>query len=389
MRIVLFDYNVEGHHFTYINLISLALYNHGYDVTILSPCTDLNKYTLQENSRVKIIPITNYPIKPDKFNFFSTRNYVINLWRSTAKELDALKLNHEKDLIFFPSIDEYITAYIPLYIVEKIFKYRWVGLYIKPRYLRVKQKYSQLRKGILNINYLLKLKTCKNIAVLDPGVTENLKKILPSKNIVFLPDVISEDTPDNSIKEYQQIINLSSGRKIVLLIGAIDRRKGLINFIEASKMMDPSKYFFVVAGKIYKNTFSSLEQNYLEELQQGVNNLYFFSQNIPSEANFNALITLCDILFASYLDFPYSSNMIGKAAFFKKHIIVSKGYLMQELVEEYDLGIAVDNDISDLINAIEILSVKPTNEMGISNYLEEYSLSKFSHSLKELVGDFL
>ena len=62
---------------------------------------------------------------------------------------------------------------------------------------------------------------------------------------------------------------------------------------------------------------------------------------------------------------------------------------MQELVEEYDLGIAVDNDISDLINAIEILSVKPTNEMGISNYLEEYSLSKFSHSLKELVGDFL
>ncbi len=387
MRIVLFDYNVEGHHFTYINLISLALYNHGYDLIILSPFTDLNKYTLQDNSRVKIIPITNCPTKPIKANFFSTRKHVINLWHSTAKEIDGLTLNQEEDLIFFPSIDEYITAYIPLYIIESIFRYKWVGLYIKPRYIRVKQKYFWLRKGILNINYLLQLKNCQSLGVLDPGVIENLKQLIPSKNIVFVPDIISEDTPDKAFNEYQQIVNLADGRKIILLIGAIDRRKGLINFMEASKIMDASKYFFVVAGKIYKNTLTSYEQNHFEELQQSVNNLYVFSQNIPSEAIFNALISLCDILFASYIDFPYSSNMIGKAAFFNKQIVVSKGYLMQELVEKYDLGLAVSDDISDLIKAIETLSIKPANEMGISKYLEEYSWGGFSNSLKELIGD--
>lgn len=386
MRIVLFDYNVEGHHFTYLNLISLALYNQGYNIIIMSPCKDLNKYTLNGKDRVNIFPINNCPPEPIEFNFLSTRRYIINLWKYTADELNQINLNRKEDLIFFPSIDEYITAYIPLYTIGKVFKYNWVGLYIKPRYLRVKQNYHHFRKGILDINYLLKLKSCKSIAVLDSGIIDTLKIKLPGKKIVFLPDIISEEVPDYSFPEYDEIVKQAGDRIIVLLIGAIDRRKGLINLLEAAKLLDQKKYFFVVAGKIFNSTFSSLELIKLNELLSGLNNLYFFTEIIASEGQFNAIISLCDILFASYLDFPYSSNMVGKAAFFNKHILVSKGYLMQEIVEKYDLGLAVGNNTGDLIKAIETLSIQTPNEAGRSKYVEEYSWNNFCSNLNDLVN---
>jgi glycosyltransferase involved in cell wall biosynthesis len=386
MRIVLFDFNVEGHHFTYINLISLALYNQGHNLIIMSPCSDLEKYTLKVDERVEIIPITSCPSKPTTFNFFSTRKYVIQLWKSTAKVLDAKGLNPKEDLIFFPSVDDYITAYIPLRTIEKIFKYNWIGLYIKPRYLRIKQTYSLFRKGIFNINYLLGLKSCKSIAMLDDGVIQKLKIRYPDKRIVFLPDIISEEVPDHSFPEYERIKKDAAGRLIILLIGAIDRRKGLVNLLQAARTMDESKYFFVVAGKIHLNSFSLSEQIFIEEFKNSSNNSCFLSKNIPSEAQFNALISLCDILFAAYLDFPYSSNMIGKAAFFKKPILVSRGYLMQEIIEDYKFGVAIDqNNIVEIVSAIEMLSTLNICNTNFNNYLNDFSWEKFSNNVNLMI----
>jgi glycosyltransferase involved in cell wall biosynthesis len=388
MRIVVFDFNIEGHHLIYVNLISQALHNNGHDLVVMTTCFDYNQYVLYGRERTLIIPIKNTPPLPKKWNFFTTRRHVINLWKYTANELKSISLDIQNDIVFFPSIDEYITAYIPIFIIEKYFKYKWTGLYVKSRYIRIKQSYTLLRKGILNINYLLNLNNCKNIAVLDQGIINELTNRYPSKKFTFLPDIISEESPDTSFREYEKISKLAAGRKIILLIGAIDKRKGILNLLNCAKYLDETKYYFVIAGKIYVDTFTAAEKINLELLKKEVKNTFFFDQKIASESHFNALISLCDIIFAAYLDFPYSSNMIGKAAFFNKPVIVSTGYLMQEIVEKYKLGKAIEqNNVLELANSIELLS-NTTKDSDNGKYLNEYSWNIFCANIKSMIDDY-
>ena len=388
MRIVIFDYNIEGHHFTYVNLISQALHENGHNIVVMTSCLDLNKYKLNGKERTLIIPIKNTPPLPIKWNFFTTRNYVINLWKYTANELKYANIDVKNDIVFFPSIDEYISAYITLFKIQKYFKYKWTGLYVKSKYIREKQSYAFFRKGILNINHLLNLNNCINIAILDSGIINELTNRFPSKKFTFLPDIISEDSPDTSFIEYQKIVNLAMGRKIILLIGAIDKRKGIINLLQSAKKLDEKKYFFVIAGKIYNETFTTKEQFDLEVLTEEVKNCFFYNQKIATESQFNAMISISDILFAAYIDFPYSSNMIGKASFFKKPIIVSTGYLMQEIVEKYNLGIAVNqNNLEEIAYSIEFLSISIDKRL-YNEYFEDYSWSKFCNNIKIMIDDY-
>ena len=46
----------------------------------------------------------------------------------------------------------------------------------------------------------------------------------------------------------------------------------------------------------------------------------------------------CDVLFGSYIDFPYSSNILAKSAVLQKPVIVSDGSLMAERVRRFRLG---------------------------------------------------
>jgi hypothetical protein len=216
----------------------------------MTTCLDVNQYVLYGKERILIIPIKNSPPLPKKWNFFTTRKHIINLWKYTANELKSINLNLQNDIVFFPSIDEYISAYIPIFIIEKYFKYKWTGLYLKPRYIRIKQSYSSLRKGLLNINYLLNLNNYKNLAVLDSGIIDELTNRFPSKIFTFLPDIISEASPDTLFTEYEEIVKLAAGRKIIILIGVIDKRKGILNLLHSAKHLEESKYFF---GKADKN----------------------------------------------------------------------------------------------------------------------------------------
>jgi hypothetical protein len=256
------------------------------------------------------------------------------------------------------------------------------------RYIRIKQSFSSLRKGLLNINYLLNLNNYKNLAVLDSGIIDELTNRFPSKIFTFLPDIISEASPDTLFTEYEEIVKLAAGRKIIILIGAIDKRKGILNLLHSAKHLDESKYFFVIAGKIYTDTFTASERIDLEVLKNEIKNTFFYDKKIATESQFNGLISLSDIIFAAYLNFPYSSNMIGKAAFFNKPIIVSKGYVMQEIVEKYNLGKVVNqNNILEIAYSIESLS--NTNENRYNNkYLEEYSWNKFCVNIKNMIDDY-
>lgn len=61
-------------------------------------------------------------------------------------------------------------------------------------------------------------------------------------------------------------------------------------------------------------------------------------EKIPDESCFNALIAESDLIFAAYKQFTGSSNLLTKAAAFRKPVIVSRGLCMGRRVEQYGTG---------------------------------------------------
>lgn len=73
-------------------------------------------------------------------------------------------------------------------------------------------------------------------------------------------------------------------------------------------------------------------------------NLYIQPKYLADERTFNEIISISDVIFAVYRDFGRSSNMLSKAAYFEKPILVSKSCLMGDRVEQYRIGYAVPQD---------------------------------------------
>jgi hypothetical protein len=80
-------------------------------------------------------------------------------------------------------------------------------------------------------------------------------------------------------------------------------------------------------------------------------NVFAHLKFVEDEREFTSLMGLADIIYAVYDNFPYSSNMLSKAANLEKPLIVSDGYEMGRRVKKYGLGVTVPEGNVDAILA--------------------------------------
>ncbi|MDW8465866.1 MAG: glycosyltransferase [Chloroherpetonaceae bacterium] len=144
----------------------------------------------------------------------------------------------------------------------------------------------------------------------------------------------------------------ANGRKIVGLIGSLSPRKGLRTFIEvASKAKDK---FFLLAGRFSEAVDKDIER--LLQRARSLENCFTHYERIPDGAEFNAFVNACDFIFAAYVDFKYSSNIMTKAALLKKPLIVSDGGLMAQRVRKFKIGTVIQQEnVEQCLAAIEHL----------------------------------
>jgi hypothetical protein len=94
------------------------------------------------------------------------------------------------------------------------------------------------------------------------------------------------------------------------------------------------------------------------------------------------------MIFAVYKDFPHSSNLLSKAAFFKKPIMVSSKYYMGSEVDEYQLGFSVSED-----NYLEGQLLLDRNTHLLHSradlYIKNNNLESFNSAITELSKDIM
>ncbi len=388
------DFSWEGHHPTYFKYLTKTLLDLGYSVITFCPNPDelrewMNSYKKYDNL-FKCYEIHKPPKPNISINKLRTSIHIINLWKRTKLSIESVctSLKIRPDLVFFPWLDSFLGGNLVSPIIDFIFPYSWSGIYFQPRHLREVKKFSFLRKGPLNPHSLLSSSNCKSVGVLDEGVSYKLNL---SKPIIVLPDFADSSSPDLNFEILPLIKEKAGKRKIVALLGALDKRKGLLSLLEIAKV--DSSLFFVFAGRLSKGSFTNVEVEKIKDfIDSNPSNCFFYLEFIPGEPQFNALIKACDILYAIY-DYPHSSNILTKAAIFEKPVVASQFHCVGERMKKYNIGKALSpGSVNECISAIKTLTLeqdseKPQRGFDFTLYREIHSIERFSKQIKVLLSE--
>jgi glycosyltransferase involved in cell wall biosynthesis len=344
--VVLIDPYEGGHHLMYLRLFSKALLELGHHV--IACCADsesLNEWLvdrLQDSPELienfqTLQMIEKTPIQ--LFNDISLQPLnTLSRWYQAKKAISLVisSIGHKPDLVVFNWIDSYLSRYIPAFLIDIIFPYSWFGIFFQPKFDRDK---NQIK---FSFHQIFKALNCQGIGVLDDDQKSKLQEQL-KKRVITFPDVTDEVKPDIDFFVASDIKNQAKGRKIIGLFGSLNKRKGLLTLLQASQQPCNDKYFFAFVGQLSNYMLKIEEQEYIQNIEkQNPSNCYFHFKRIPDEPQFNALVKTCDILFAAYEKFPYSSNILTKAAVFNKLLIGSNGYCIEKRVRQFQLGITIE-----------------------------------------------
>jgi len=313
----------------------------------------------------------------------------LKLWFYAREFLEKISIEEGKkpDLVMFLWIDSYLSPYLPAFLIDRIFPYDWFGLYFHPRHLRMRPKFN-LFLNFLNPDLLFQCEHCKAIGVLDSGVAKRLQNKIWNKPVIPFPVVIDTDVENTDTKLITDIRRRSKGRKVLGILGSLEKRKGILTAIKLAEKYKKENLFFVFAGELAKETFSGEEQKIIfKVIEENPENCYFYPKKIDEDNLFNSIISICDLIFLEYINFPHSSNLLVKAAFFKKPVIVSRGYYMDEIVRKYGMGKSVEQgNVDDSFRAIKsLLYEKDFNPGGFAKFYKDNSISNLRMGLAKMI----
>jgi glycosyltransferase involved in cell wall biosynthesis len=390
--IYLIETRWSGHRPTYFKFFTKVLLELGHEVIALCPKPkELTEWIVYNcaNFAEHLYTVEIQDLGSNQVSSPILKHTVLALrhWQHAATNIQTAssKLGRSPDLVFFAWLDSYLGTYLPHYLVDKVFPYRWSGLYFHPYHLReAKQKLLSLHYGPLDHHNILHSPHCPVVAVLDEGISEILLRKLGRKPVVVFPDFTDESLPDRNYILAKQIREKAGDRKVIGILGSLDKRKGLLTLLEVAQKSVENNWFFVVAGTLIEQSFSEQELVKIKNFVfQSPSNCLFHLERLPDESQFNAVVSSCDVLFAVYQKFPHSSNILTKAAIFKKPVLVSNAFCMGERVRKFKLGLTVDEgDVLECIEALrQLLCQTNLNTQEISCNFEEY---KYLHSIDKL-----
>jgi glycosyltransferase involved in cell wall biosynthesis len=399
-HIVLVDGLWAGHHPIYVKTFAKLLLGAGYQVTVLCPAPDevaseVGGCSSVEDGQLKAHRLSERVPKLLRYIPKRIRTPFLPLvrWWQVSQSLKAVCLASGKpDLVFFAWLDSYVSGYLPVKLIDWQFPFSWSGLYFHPRHLRASSHNGgpQKRWFALPQTFLAKSKWASAVAVLDAGVLNVLRAELHGKPAVALPDFTDETPPSDHCTLVDEIKSKAKGKTIIGLLGGLSRRKGLLTLIRIVRQSVGKHWYFVFAGELLEQTYSRDE---LAEVRTFFSapreDCFFYLNRISDDAQFNAVVNICDVIFAVYENFLHSSNLVTKTAIFGKRILVSTGGYMEEVVREYALGESVQaGNVEAAIDAICRLA-SPNHSIERSSRMREYareqSQDKLQISLSNLI----
>lgn len=302
----------------------------------------------------------------------------------------------DAEFVFLSWLDSYLRFLPTPGIADRILGRPWGGLYFRNHHLAwrsgtVSGRFVNSLKRMVKGDFNLRGRGCRVVGILDERFEEELAD-LSGKPVLQFPDITDETRLEEPSLFAREILAKAKGRKVIGVIG-LEKRKGFLTLLKAAlEAAEAGKpWYFVFAGTLYDSTLSDEELVWLKEVDRRVNvegefdniHLDLNGGQVPDSGEFNSLISSFDIVFAAYEGFHGSSNALTKAALFDKPVLASRGECIEKRVDEYGMGICMDQgDIGQCLAGIEkLVARKGWDDEPLAPRFEAY---RFRHSRERL-----
>ena len=275
------------------------------------------------------------------------------LWRGTHRTLTGIerRIGGSTDLVVlvYPGVGYYAER-LPATLVSRLLPRPWTGIWNGP---------VQLQTGApATAGSIFRARTCRAVIVPDPWLRDRLLAKDSDWRVLAMPEIADVRPPASENPQVRRLRAAAGSRRIVGLLGNINRRKGILSFLEMavhSRERD-LPLFFVAAGDFSPTSCGNDYAALAAACTSAPNNFLFLPDRLTDGPEFNAHVDACDVVFAAYIDFPYQSNLLTKAAAFAKPVVVSRGFVMEKRTVEYNLGLVVpQGDACAALDAVCVL----------------------------------
>lgn len=264
-------------------------------------------------------------------------------WRGAAARVRAAEraAGTRADAVFFVYLDlGFLEPAIAPAAVDRWFPWPWAGVIVGPAAVR------QPGRIFPGGERVLEAPRCRAVVVTDDDFVAAGQAAWPGRRVIAMPEMADLRAPAGT-PALAELRAFARGRRLVGSPGVISAKKNVAAFLALARHAQEAapELAFFLAGDFSPAACPGPERRALAAaLAARPANVALFPQPLRDGPEFNGWVAACDVVWLAYRDVAYKSNVLTKAAHFRKPSLVSPGHIMGRQAERFRLGATVDAD---------------------------------------------
>jgi glycosyltransferase involved in cell wall biosynthesis len=247
------------------------------------------------------------------------------------------------------------------------------------------------RKRLI-LQLVVRRRALNSLFCLDPFVVSTINRWAGRSVATYLPDPVEVyPTTGADVDALRNKLGIEPGRRVMLVFGLLDERKGLFTLVEALKRLTPDQqrqWCLLLAGPVEAGIAPALTTS-LDSLTQQTAVQLVRQHTFVSEAAIQPYFTLSDLIVTLYQRHIGMSAVLVRAAAAGKPVLSSDYGLMGQLVKTRQLGVAVDAEspaaIADALNTFG-QATWPAEPDAMQHFAEQNQASQYARTIYDTLG---
>lgn len=382
-NILLFEPDASGHHpgYLYHLIINFLENNYAFNLVVLVTPDFFEKHA-------QIIQKTQSPrVKWVKFSVTEFNNWQKIKEKSVTKrsffewELLRKYIVETKSVYAFLMYIDYMQIAM---LTQKNLPCPVSGILFRPTLVNYpshsfKEMVNSWRKN-LTLKYFVRHKSLDSLFNLDPFATDYIQQNWQTNKVKFLPDPVQVYPSSKSVDELKMALGIEVHRKVFLIFGFLDSRKGISEVMEAISQIhreNSLKGTLLIVGPWEESERTKFNLTIPTILQNSDFQVIIKDEFVQDE-DIQSYFEVSDYVLALYAKHIGMSAIMVRAAAAQKPFLTHNFGLMGKIVTENQLGMIIENDLGKrmemlLSEKIAIGNQEKMKEFATLNSAENYA----------------